>query len=712
MQTVKVGIHEDVGEELIEWFDDVAGARGGPSVGARCLVLPVPAGWGRTSVLTQFVKQVNALAGPSVFAGVLDCAGAPDGLLLQASWLTTVLKDAKSTNPVSSLVGAETPRELFNRGVGLGDALGLLGGRSASIAAFVVSLGIDVLGYREQSDDSRGLTEVGRFAFRVARFSAQQFPVVLAIDNAEALDSRLLDRFVTNLLEPLSSHVLVVATCDASHENYRALLRSGRFGTASSRIHRVDVDGSMNSDRRYALIESETTGWASEAVEQLTERTTTFGQIFKVLAARGANGVVQSSEPVAMVDRLIDATLPRQLASTRSAIVGWGGGMLHQAALQRISDSLGLVEESETWDTVLSGRVVRLAHTKLSGAVSLADVLLSSAERRRISDLLVEVAAQLVLSINDPLEVNALLQPIWILADRGELPITLSTAGLLSVLARIRYTLGDSSYARRVAEHVASWSVSNSRPIEADLLRLLDETGSDSASDQPADSIVGLEARIVYVAALLRAPGRHAQAVAATGDLLEELDSIAESAVIDEWRLLLAHRLILSGQSAIAARAAGPLLGRAQDDVYRQRAELVMYSAGESGELLLIRAAFQERYEQLADDATIDQCHEVIDALTDIASRLGDWRSALDFATQLLSLHQTLLSADHPDVLSTRSHIAFCTGQCGDTHEALRLFTELLPDRIRVLHADHPDVLTTRNNIAFWTRKCENTTNQ
>ena len=75
---------------------------------------------------------------------------------------------------------------------------------------------------------------------------------------------------------------------------------------------------------------------------------------------------------------------------------------------------------------------------------------------------------------------------------------------------------------------------------------------------------------------------------------------------------------------------------------------------------------------------------------------LARWRSWETFL-------KTCLDGDDPDILATRSHIAFWTGETGDAHTALVLFTALLPDRERVLGKDHPDTLTTRNNIAYWT---------
>ena len=82
------------------------------------------------------------------------------------------------------------------------------------------------------------------------------------------------------------------------------------------------------------------------------------------------------------------------------------------------------------------------------------------------------------------------------------------------------------------------------------------------------------------------------------------------------------------------------------------------------------------------------------------AGQAGDARAALELFTALLPDMVRVLGADHPDVLATRSNLAGWAGDVGDARGALELFTALLPDQVRVLGADHPAVLTTRSNIA------------
>ena len=58
-----------------------------------------------------------------------------------------------------------------------------------------------------------------------------------------------------------------------------------------------------------------------------------------------------------------------------------------------------------------------------------------------------------------------------------------------------------------------------------------------------------------------------------------------------------------------------------------------------------------------------------------------------------------------PDTLTTRSNIAFWTGESGHPAEALRLSQELLPDQEAgpwARPSRHPET----RNIAFWTGEC------
>ena len=54
-------------------------------------------------------------------------------------------------------------------------------------------------------------------------------------------------------------------------------------------------------------------------------------------------------------------------------------------------------------------------------------------------------------------------------------------------------------------------------------------------------------------------------------------------------------------------------------------------------------------------------------------------------------------------MLATRHDLARWTGEAGDVAGARDHYAVLLPIRERVLSPDHPETLTTRSNLAYWT---------
>ncbi len=69
---------DEVLVEPVEWFEDVAGVGGAFSgIGSRCVVLAVPAGWGRSAVLEELTRRVDSLAVLDV--AVVQVPGAAGG---------------------------------------------------------------------------------------------------------------------------------------------------------------------------------------------------------------------------------------------------------------------------------------------------------------------------------------------------------------------------------------------------------------------------------------------------------------------------------------------------------------------------------------------------------------------------------------------------------------------------------------------------------
>jgi hypothetical protein len=71
----------------MDWFADVADHE--RDIGSQCLVVPVPAGWGRSTVLERFVHRVNIDDDIRGVATVVSGVDAPDDPTLQAQIRST-----------------------------------------------------------------------------------------------------------------------------------------------------------------------------------------------------------------------------------------------------------------------------------------------------------------------------------------------------------------------------------------------------------------------------------------------------------------------------------------------------------------------------------------------------------------------------------------------------------------------------------------------
>lgn len=89
----------------------------------------------------------------------------------------------------------------------------------------------------------------------------------------------------------------------------------------------------------------------------------------------------------------------------------------------------------------------------------------------------------------------------------------------------------------------------------------------------------------------------------------------------------------------------------------------------------------------------------------------GSWLTELqdlDTALRILELaagdSERMLGGDHPDTLTSWSHLASAHKAAGDLGRAVPMFQKTLSDRERVLGLDHPSTLTSRSNlaVAYW----------
>ena len=703
-----MGTHEDVLAELVEWFEDIAGDGGSGGVGARCLVLPVPSGWGRSTLLSRFEQHISQQGSMEARVCRIDGAKAHGSLPVQARWLCQELEEVAGGDRLRRVLGVDTPMGQFDAGVTAADAAGLIGGRPLMLASLVKTLGLNVLGLREDDETKQCLADAARVARRVSSASVRRMPVVVLIDDGEEIDEQLLDRAASEIVGPAPSRCLVVVACDPLSTQVDMLMHRERFGPAVGRFHRLDVDACMGFDERMVLVSELAPSWPPEARERLASRSRDLTTVFKALAVRGAGDVGDAPDPAPFVDRLVDSVVPPDEPTLAASVVGWCGGFVNRRVFASIVGSLGI--EADAADLVAIGDLVRVRHAQMARAAESAPLALSKEDRRTIAELLVNVAAQLAIESTGPLDRIALAEPVWLLVQRKELALDGTIAALLTALALARRDVGDDSVARTVAEVVACWDVDRGAGVRSELLHLLEYSGADWIVDVPEGALTGVEAAVYRIAALLRTPSRFEDGLQMLEQTMQRLDNITASAQTDEWRLMLGHRFVRCGRPIIAAEVLQPLLSCPEGDSRRTRAEWVLRAAGDVGELHLQRAALLERWALLIEGTRVETDDELIalaDAVSDLSGRLGDWRTALQFGGTLLAASDRVLGADHPDTLATRSNLAFWTAKVGNGQRALALYQELLPDRIRVLGADHPNTLATRSNIAGMTGSVE-----
>ncbi|MBP2330601.1 tetratricopeptide (TPR) repeat protein [Kibdelosporangium banguiense] len=127
-------------------------------------------------------------------------------------------------------------------------------------------------------------------------------------------------------------------------------------------------------------------------------------------------------------------------------------------------------------------------------------------------------------------------------------------------------------------------------------------------------------------------------------------------------------------------------------------------SLGEGG----LAAAATEYFQRLRDTAVryLSADHpDILSSRGHIArwrGDAGDAAGALAAFEELLTDDLRVFGVDHPNTLITRSNVAYWRGQTGDAAGALAAYNELLTDRLRVYGADHPETLITRSNVAYW----------
>ena len=750
--------HAELAAELDEWLEDLWWRH----TGSQVVLVQVPSGWGRTTILDQFEMGIASREEvPVTIAIRVNGEDLPGEVGLQARAVRDLLAPAIERHRAAELLGGDRAGGAVQLGLG---AAGLLfSGLTAGVSFLVAGLAVGAAGKAWDESPAGQDGALARAARAVAAVSVQA-PVVVILDDADKVDQALAVLLIENLAARHNGQVLVVATMDPGSGLAQELVDRSRFGLTEELVHAAEADPDMGYESRLELARQLCPYLLDAAVRRVASRTATFAEVFSVataprLAALSEEPGVGEGEMLAVVDATVNGRLARPAPSQEAAVLAWVGGLAHARQVDRALDILGAARADNDPDVRRWVGVARLADPASPRVAELATVELSPGQRRGMAAALLEEALGITSDTGCGLveRAAALLAAYRVrddLASRDRLPRAQRE------LAAALESLGDYTTASDVAATaLGEWPPGAGGSDDLDVLqatvlrlsRLAPQASVGLLAEQlitdaiEGGAVPGLEARVWAAAALLDTPGQREAALDLTGRVMTDLDArpdLGEAG--DRWRLLLAHRTARAGHPGLAGQLLAPLL--ISDDPDWHRAAHAILDAGDgpradirlqnillADELAALAAGADDdrlrlHYALAANYAILGYYHQALehgkhelqlrthvqgpgnpDTLTARFNVMnwtgcsGDAGEALRLAEDLLPDQERLGGPHHPNTLVTRAAIARWTGQSGDAARALALYQDLLPDQVRVLGPDHPHTLTTRAEIACWT---------
>ncbi|MGO8980752.1 MAG: hypothetical protein ACLP70_11700 [Streptosporangiaceae bacterium] len=292
------GRHEAAASELAEWW---AGLRR-PGTGSHAVLLAVPAGWGRTTVLDQLAAVISRGDAPVTLVARISGRSVPDGPGAQALAVRDCLMQAGVDARAAALLYGGRVRRAAHRGTAqqsvpqlstaqLTTAQLITAQRGAGslfasgLAAAVSLLRAGVAAARPRDDSQAGQHGIVARAARAAAAVSASEPVVAIIDDADCLEPGLAVTLIENLIEHHDSRVLVVAAVDPGGGLASALTSRARHGTTAGRVHRAAADPRMGYQSRADLAAELCPSLPAAAVQRIARRTRTFAEVFAIAGA-------------------------------------------------------------------------------------------------------------------------------------------------------------------------------------------------------------------------------------------------------------------------------------------------------------------------------------------------------------------------------------------------------------------------------------------
>jgi hypothetical protein len=279
------GRQEAAARDLAQWWDGVRQGGTGP----RAVLLAAPAGWGRSTVLDQLAASISRADGPAALVVRISGASLPDRPGPQAVALRQCLMGAGvGQRAAEMLCRGQSRRRNRRPGPAALTAPGLLAASLAAALSFLLAglaaaaTGTGPEGGETGGGDGSPETASGALA-RAARATgavSEAAPVVVMIDDADALEPGLAVTLVENLIGHHHDRVLVIAVVDPGSGLDSALTSRALHGRTAGRVHRADADPRMGYKSRADLAGELCPHLPALTAQQLARRTQTFGDVF------------------------------------------------------------------------------------------------------------------------------------------------------------------------------------------------------------------------------------------------------------------------------------------------------------------------------------------------------------------------------------------------------------------------------------------------
>jgi tetratricopeptide (TPR) repeat protein len=700
--------HAALTVELHEWLEDLWGG-----MTSRVVLLAVPPGWGRSTILDQLAAAADADDVPVTLISRIHGRELPDGVGVQASILCDELAHMKEPHLAAELLGLDRLEGVTQLGLGVGGLF--VSGLGAAVGFLVAGLAIGAAG-KVWDDSPAGQDGALARAARAVAATSTEVSVLVVIDDADSLDEGVALTLIENLAARRNGHLLVIAAVNPGGSLQRELVSRARQGITEGLVRVADTDSDMGFAARADLARELCPGLPGSIARRIGGMTSTFADVFVLGSsprlAEALDEGASDADLLELVRTVATARLQRPAPSPEAVVTAWAGGLLHSRQAEKALAAIGQPRAAEGDPDVLRHtgleRVADPASPRLA-----PEATLSSRDRAAMAVVLAEEALKIAADPQSGLaEQMAAAQATHHvrgdLADRSSLlavqrHLTAAleelgeTAAALEVVAAALRELPDgASLADRDWLQAAALRLSSCTfgAIPPEAAALIDEAVAHG-------SALGLEARVWATAELLRDSSQREAALTLTDQVATVLDEHASAlgSAADRWRLLLAFRAGGAGYPDISTRLLAPLVTCGDNDREEVAQAVLRACAGPAADIRLQNIILEAEFSALPLASVDDRCrlHHVL-ALNYYT--LGEYNRARTNGQHELALLALIPSSSPRQIFTIRGNVATWTGECGDTEGALRLYRELLPDMERVLGHSDPDTVTARGNYA------------